>query len=329
MHRILLCLAIACSGGGDDTPVGDDDDDVTDTDLTPWDEVVTTQEGTCCRTVTEAFEWTLVEHEGLPAMWAVPDAPVGALVVFHGTNGSLPTVQQAEWVELYNLLYPRGIAIIATISSDRDAKQWDLTEGNGNVDYPRVESLLALIDAETPFELDMPLVSIGFSQGCSFAQLFAELGPIKGRNVVGASVHNAGVSGPYALPTLFVSAENDGASARMPAAAADHPDGTLLRGTEVPVDPRGFAKLNSFTAESSERLFDQLVELELIDTDGVRTVDLGDDPEVVMEGIENAIGGPSPADVAQQLRVAWALHRFSAQNKVAEAQWIEAQILGP
>jgi len=327
---LALLLAAACSGGDDGSSsdlTGDDDDDVTG--LTPWSEVVTTQEDQCCRTVQPQFEWSpVVDHEGLPATWVMPDDPVGALVVFHGTNGIIETVQQVEYIELYNLLVPRGIGIVLTVSEDRDAKQWDTAPLPDNVDFPRVQSLLGRIADETAFTPDLPLVGLGFSQGCSMVDLLADQGPDAGVNAVGMVFHNCGQGGPRDQPALFVDAENDGASSRMASLASDHPDGTLLSGTEVPLHPNRFAKLISFSPEDSVGIFDELVGLEVVDTDGLRTVDFGSDPEAVMEGIENALRVRYAADVVQQLRVVWALHRISAQNKLDEAAWIEAQIRG-
>jgi hypothetical protein len=327
MRWLWLVGLLGCSGNNDSdgSAPGDDDDDDVSTDLTPWEELVTSQADGCCHTVKEVFEWTTVDHEGLPATWAVPENPVGAVVVFHGTNGVMDTIKQTDWIELYNLLYPRGIAIIGTVSSDRDAKQWDLSEGNSNVDYPRVETLLARVADETAFDLDLPLVGVGFSQGCSFTTLFAELGVQKGRNVVGISMHSGGGAGAD-MPTLFVAPENDPAAARMPAAAADHPEGTLIVGTEEAIDPRWFGKLVSYTPEDSERIFDQLVDMEVIDADGVRTIAFESDGENEVVAIENALSVPYAGDVATQLRVLWALHRFSAPHNLEEAEWIETQI---
>ncbi len=328
---LTVLLTAACSGSGDDggvddARVGDDDDTI---ELTPWSEVVTTQEGQCCRTVQPQFEWSpVVDHEGLPVTWVMPDDPVGALVVFHGTNGILSTVQQVEYLELYNLLVPRGIGVVLTVSGDRDAMQWDTTPLPGNVDYPRVQSLLARIADETDFTTDMPLVGLGFSQGCGMAERMAAQGADVGQNVAGAVFHNCGQRGPDDTSVLFVAAENDNAARNMADNAADHPNGSLLSGTEVLLHPNRFAKLVSFSPETSGGVFDELVALEVIDTDGARIVDLGADPERVMEGIENALDArvPYAADVAQQLRVVWAMHRVSAQHKLDEAAWIEAQI---
>lgn len=323
----LLVLLGACSGSdGDGTSpsTGDDDDDA----LTPWSEVVTTQTGTCCHTVLPLMEFTTVEHEGLPAMYAMPEDPVGALIVYHGTDGILQTIQQVEYLEIYNLLYPRGIGIIATVSSNRDVKQWDTAPLPDNVDYPRVQSLLSLVADETGFEADMPLVSFGFSQGCSMAHLTGEQGPDAGQTVVGVVLHNCSRSGPLNQPVLFVDAEHDYQAEGMAADAAAHPDGTLLEGHEIPLDPLRFAKLDFFSQEESQRTFDDLVAMEMIDEDGVRVVDFGDEPEAIAERIANSDQLRWAADVAQQLRVVWSMHRVSAENKVAEAQWIEAQIRG-
>ena len=322
-------LLAACSGGGDDGTSSDAPGDDDGTELTPWSEVVTTQDGGCCRTVQEQFEWTEVDHEGFHAVWAMPDDPVGALVVFHGTNGAVAAVRQAEWVEIYNLLHPRGIGVIMTISEDRKSKQWDLTPLPDNVDYPRVQSLLARVADETDFTMDLPLVPVGFSQGCGMVELMGSQGPDAGQNVAGLVFHNCGSGAPNDLPTLYVDAENDPAAARMADLAGGHPDGTLLEGLEVPLHPNRFAKLSGFSVDESTRLFDALVDLEVIDTDGNRTVELGEDPEAVVVGIENALQVQYAADVVQQLRVVWAMHRVSAQNKLAEAAWVEDVVRTP
>ena len=326
--RLVGWVLLAACGGGDGGG-GSDPTGPAGTDsgaLPPWSQVVTTQEGTCCRTVEEAFEWTLFDLDGVPAVYAVPPDPQGLLLVFHGTNGVLETIRQPEWVELYNLLYPRGIAIAATLSEDRVAQQWDLSDGPDNPDVDRVDALLGIIATDTALPLDAPIVTLGFSQGCGMAELFADVGRDRGRTVVGVDLHNGGGGGPDDLPTLFVDAEHDPAAARMAAMADAHPDGTLLRGTEVPLEPQRFAKLPFVTPDESELIVASLVDMGAVDAAGARTLDFGDDPEAAVVALEAQIPNGLAADIAQQLRVVWAMHRFSAQNKLAEAQWIEAQI---
>lgn len=330
-----LCL-MACggSGGSDDVAGDDDDDDVVATHATtPWSEIETSQ-SLCCNRVTADFTWVSDRiEEGVKYEYVMPEDPIGAIVVLHGASGSVGAVQQSEWLELYNLLEPRGIGIMMTVSTDRDAGQWDnFTSGSDNVDVDRIEEMLGLVAGATDFEIDDPIGTVGFSNGASFSELLSGALLDRGRNVRGAVMHNGG-SGRVdpSLPALWLSAENDtagGGPSAMESQAASQGNGSLhLRGTEVAVDPYEWAKSSAYTRDESAQLFDLIVDMEWIDADGVRVLEFIGDPDDHADNLEKQLPVAYPSDVVYHLRVAWSLHRMSAQNKLEEAAWIEDQLL--
>ena len=341
---LVALVAVGCGGGDggrndgdgdtltDTTVVGDDDDDDVSHSTTPWTEVETTQ-AECCRSVELSFEFTETGSEELGRWaYAVPEGPIGAVVVFHGSNGSIAAVQQTEWLELYNLLYPRGIGLILVNSPDRDTKQWSEEPVGANPDVDAVEAVLAEVSATTAWDIDDPLISIGFSNGAKFANLFAEDAKLRGRDVKGAVMHQGSFDGlGEGLPGLWVSAENDdagGGPERMDDNATAQGNGSLhLRGTEVALHPNRFAKIPSVQPEESQAYFDYLVEEKIIDADGWRLFAFDADPDEQADGLERYLPFPAITEVVTQLRVVWAIHRFSAQHKVEEAAWIEAQLL--
>ena len=202
-----------------------------------------------------------------------------------------------------------------------------------NVDVDMIDEMLGRLSEDTDWDLGDPLVTVGFSNGAKFSALFAEAGQQRGRDVKGAVMHQGGnllIGG--GIPGLWVSAENDdggGGPSAMERNAADQGNGSLhLAGTEVALHPNRFAKLAAHDEESSARLFDTLVEKGWIDSDGWRIFEFDGDPDDHADRLENQLDiGNSATDVMVQLRVTWAIHRMSAQNKVAEAEWIEEQLL--
>ena len=84
----------------------------------------------------------------------------------------------------------------------------------------------------------------------------------------------------------------------------------------------------SYDAETSQGVFDELVDFGFIDGDGNRLVDI-DDAEGAFSYYEtNATVGHGPAKVVGQLRVVWHMHRFNAQLNGDECAFLMDAILG-
>jgi len=339
IYGVTLVALVACKGGGsggaDGDVAGDDDDDVVHSTL-PWSQVTDTQQD-CCSTVKVDFQWTESRLETTKAQWAMPPDPIGAVVVFHGSNGSIAAVQQIEWLELYNVLYDRGIGVMLLNSVDRGdgggKAQWSELPGPDNPDVDEVDILLATVADESDFEFEDPVVTIGYSNGAKFSLLCSGAAYDRGRNIRGAVMHNGGNGFPdHGLPGLWVSAENDssgGGADNMQSLAERQGNGSLhLAGDEIPLHPARFAKQPQFDEEESIQLFDLLVEDRgWVDAAGNRLIQFEGDPDEFVDDLENQIPVNNKIEAAYQLRVVWALHRMSAQHKLAEAAWIEEQLL--
>jgi hypothetical protein len=98
-------------------------------------------------------------------------------------------------------------------------------------------------------------------------------------------------------------------------------DCPLVRGTEVVLDPRRFARIPAFSETQSAGMFQEMVDFELVDPDGVRLADT-DDIEEVADWYISHSQGPSPTLGAEEIRVVWSTHRASSQHVYEEAVWL-------
>lgn len=309
---VLLAFFAGCSKSDD---VGEPPDTTPDPTAT----------AECCQTVQLSVELTPLEHEGYPVFYYAPPDPVGAVWIFHGTNGSLTSIRQVEWLQLYNLLVAENVALVATISTDKEAQQWDTSGGSPstNADFPRLDSLHDRLDAETSIAASLPVVALGFSNGGAYSGLFAELADESAWNVAGFDAHNSAPHNELSVPGLVVSAVNDpgGGPEELQAYADFHAESGAeslhLRGTEVALHPNRFALEPEYSADQSQQIFDELVTLGYVAADGSRLASV-DDVDATLKAYEQASGAPYPEIVSGQLRVVWATHRFSAQHAAEE-----------
>ncbi|MBX2796625.1 MAG: hypothetical protein KTR31_03115 [Myxococcales bacterium] len=321
---IFLAGVLGCSGGSDD-----DNPDVDDTaaEIVPADPY---------RTISEIFEWGGEQIDGRGVRWHVPENPRGLMWVFHGTNGSVSSVMQAEWVLLYNQLAQRRIAFAATSSANREEGIFDTEETDParNADFPVLRGAFERLVETTDLTADVPMGAIGFSRGTTASAFFGQMMEAEGWNFRVTSMHSGG--GYFrntAHPSVFVSAENDTSTTPEAMIASQkqclgvHPleDCPIHHGLEIPLDPRRLARLPQFSQEQSAEAFDELVELSLVDGQGDRAFDLADLEDELMRYERNSDFNASMA--ATQLRVVWATHRFSGEFAFDEAAFIESILL--
>lgn len=318
MRCLVLCLWVGCAGGGDPSPTGGTDSPLVTTD--PYD------------TIEANFPWEEREIDGFGAMWHVPSDPVGLVWVFHGTNGNLAAITQAEWLLIYNQLDARGIGIVATNSTDRATGQWDLEElvPSANADFPRLAQIRQVLLEETALQPDTPHAALGFSQGAGFTSTFASMATAEGWDLRGLLKHQ-GAGSTTSLPSLYVSAEND-ENGQTPdrlgpvaeeCAAATSADCPHRVGLEIPLDPLRFARMPEFSQEQSTVMFEELVELGIVDPSGGRLIEL-EDMEEVFADYQRTSAYPAPSLVVTQLRVVWATHRLSGAFASEEATFLHA-----
>lgn len=317
--RIILCAL--CAIGCVATVDGPSPNGYTETDWTPYEELP----------IKETFQWTSDRFDGKALRYYMPEEPTAVLWAFHGTNGGFGTVTQIEWIELYNRLVPYGVGIILTESEDRVVQQWDLTSNpNQNVDFVKLQGVRDYLVSTTGLSESTPMLAVGFSNGGNFAPVFSSMAKRVGWDIRGFSVHSAGDYGGDGIPGIYTSAEwDETVDAEQVARAAENcseATGTecpLLVGTEIPMDPRRFARLALYSLRTSQDIFDELVEMEYIDADGNRlATGLPGDIDELMNTYIAKTKMPSPTMPPTQIRVVWSTHRFSSQHVNEEVEYL-------
>jgi hypothetical protein len=282
--------------------------------------------------VRASFPWTKESYEGKSIQYYIPEEPKAVLWVFHGTAGGFGSVTQIEWLEIYNLLVPFGVAIVLNESLDREAEQWqiDTTDPAENLDFVRLAEVRDYLNATTALSEATPVLAIGFSNGAWFATRFVNMAQQSGWDVRAFIVHNSANYAGDGIPGLWVSAENDdknGGPESVETAAAEctlaaGEECPFVHGVEIPLDPRRFARLPEYSLAQSQNIFDELVEFEYVDADGERLIEDLTDLDGLMTEYSARSEMPFPTLPPTQLRVVWATHRVSSQHVVEETDWL-------
>ena len=89
--------------------------------------------------------------------------------------------------------------------------------------------------------------------------------------------------------------------------------------------PDWFAKLPNYSVQQSNAMFDELVDMEIVDNNGLRLIEIAEMEEVLAEYLVTS-QAPSPTLPPTQLRVVWATHRFSSEHAAEEATWLVDQL---
>lgn len=326
MIRWIPLLVVGCSGSGDGDPSSDGED--TDVEPIPW------GSGPFAP-ITPTFQFEDIDFEGSRVTVHIPENPVGLLFVFHGTDGDIASVSQIEWIELYDLLVPQGVGIVLSSSVDRVERVWDSHDEDPatNDDFPRLSRLRDQLIETTAVDADTPILSIGFSNGANYALVFTNMAHAEGWDVRGFSSHQGGQQVTTLLPGIYASAENDELSgqpdnmAPLADLCSDFTQRTCPHyvGHEIPLDPEWFARMPYYTVQQSQAMFDELVGMGIVDSEGGRLTDLLE-MESVFETYLATSQAPSPSWIPTQLRVVWATHRFSSEHAAEEAAWLVDQL---
>lgn len=320
----LVILAAGCSGGDGG---GDKDSGPPPVTVTAYEELP----------IASHFPWIDEEFDGGRLTYYVPIAtPRAVLFALHGSDGGVETVLQTEWLELYNLLEAQGFAFILAQSLDRQIKQWDTTKTEDpldNADFERLSRIRDHLVAETSLEESTPVFSAGFSNGGAFSVVFTGFAFEQGWDVRGFLAHNSAYPVDTPVPGAFISAEHDETGGtpenvdEVARACSDYLGMPCphFRGTEIPLDPRRFARLPQYTLDQSQLIFDELVAMQFVDANGGRLVPL-DDVDGVMDQYIATSNAPIPTMPPTQLRVVWATHRVSSQHMPEEVAFLLDQL---
>ena len=305
---LLPFLVVACTADPV-TPTGDSGGSATD----PF------------ATIERQFDWT--NDFDTDAKFHVPEDAVGIVWAFHGNGGGLPSVQQPEWIAVYNTLVRHGVGIVITKSLDRQTGVWSLDDQ---------DELVAIFDAMVgtyqAAPRDIPQGVLGFSGGSQMARMFEDLAARQGWQFRAAAIHQ-GSAQMTAVPTMYIGAENDDigrtgayyeSSGLIDVCRAAVGDCQMREGREIPLDARRFARIPDVDEMRSRILFDEMVSFGLVDPQGSRTFDFEGKRSIAdeMERYNKLSQYGSTASLAAgQLRVVWATHRLSSEFAADEAEF--------
>jgi hypothetical protein len=349
MWRIsTLGLLAACSGtskdgsGADPTPSDTDpipdptttaDTDTTDTtDTDTTDTGATTPAARCVYGGPDApsvleYAPTIEDFEGYEVRYNIPPAPKAIVIYFMG-GVDASEVNSPEQTAFLTLMGHEDIGYIATDRTDTGGRWDNSTESvTANDDVARLDRLRDAYVASTGWDEDTPVVSMGFSDGASFAVFFAE----KAQNELGWPIlallsHSAGSGFNVALPdvpSVFCTAEHD--QDNLENVAADLADQQAARGfrselyvaPERPVTVATLARIDSWDAVQAQEGIDDLVAAGLIDANGDRLVSDAT-METAIDDWSDATLLPGFGFLDTRLHVLWALHRYNAYNAAEE-----------
>jgi hypothetical protein len=228
-----------------------------------------------------------------------------------------------------------GYAVVLTQSLDRTQEVWNTdVHDTSNPDFRELVNVRQWLIDNTLVDDDTPIEGIGFSNGGTFVDIFASLAQQSGWDMRTFVVHNApgytsGIVG------MWVSAENDEVvePGRLEDAVAQCTAMTGVEcphvsGTEIPLDPRRFARMPQYSLEQSQAVFDDLVDLQYVDADGNRLVEDLTDVDAVMNNYiaKTSVRAPDPSLPPTELRVVWSTHRFSSQHLDEEVDWLTGHL---
>lgn len=328
----VVVLAASCSGGegSDDASVSSDGTST----VGGWPACVAPEPFAPVQSsygpVTE--EYGVGEEEWL-VLRAIPENPRAVLFYFHGTDTSRDDIKHLEITAGLSVLYDTGIGIVATSCADRDSKQWDTFDADwdDNADLVHLDLIRNGLIADGRMTAETPLVFSGFSKGGGFAGFFTEQATRAGWPVAATSIHNSGgfLDPDTGVPIWWASAAND------PTAGPEEMQANFNayreagnrceyhEADEIAVVPERFLRIYPYTEEQSQATFDELVDLAMIDANGVALVDPLNDIESVMEQYHGASQRtPDTWEVDAQLRVIWATHRYDSRFAYEECLFV-------
>ncbi len=281
---------------------------------------------------------------GHPVVESIPAHPRGVVYMFHGSGGGVGFVARLETVDVLNTLVSQGYGFVATDSTNRQSRQWDVTDASlrTNLDLARVARLRQHVVASTSVSTLTPTYGIGMSNGAAFAALWAAVSE-RSEMPVGAvalymSAPRAVVfrTGGLRVPTFMVIGQNDTRTRPM----HERSDlqriaakGTPTRLEEVRQRPLMASRylripgVNSFMARS---IVDAYQRARIIDAQGNLIVALprisrtSQDPFTSKVTLPSALSRAQRQDVRDETLAAIGEHQFNAEFKVPNVEFFEA-----
>lgn len=272
--------------------------------------------------VVPAERWERTTFEGWPVMRWLPAEPRGLVFYFHGTGGHYDDVTYVEVTREIDTLVRAGFAFVATESTLRGAEaQWE-KEGpdwTANPDLARLDGIYQDLIASGAITADTPVFTDGFSDGGGMSGFFSSVAKERGWPVAAAAMHSSGGMSSADIPQIWMIAKNDREGLAEDAAeihAEMVEDGAIVENylaEEVPLDPARLLRIPRFDQAAADEAFADLVDLGIIDSNGVRLVDLETQLESSLNLFESESRVQQDWEVSTQLRVVWSTHRFDSQ----------------
>lgn len=257
-------------------------------------------------------EWHFQDHA---VRSYIPSEPKGVVFVFHGSSGGVGFAKKIETVAVLNELILADIGFILTDSTNRGSGQWDTQASfDSNPDLQRLDALYYEVIATTALTQSHAVFTLGFSNGGAMSGHMANYAQEAGWPISGVAPHLStcwSCSGSN-IPTFWIEGALD------PHDADPLYEDHLARGIpaefrvapEQTISGSWFTRDPSVSEGNSQAAFDELVELGLVDATGVRAVP-DDEAERQAEWYQNNGTANGASSRADDLRVAWGLHRMN------------------
>ncbi|HEX2736871.1 MAG TPA: hypothetical protein VHP57_01915 [Acidimicrobiia bacterium] len=283
--------------------------------------------------------------EGYHVYSSIPDHPVGVVYLFHGSGGGADIATKLETVDVLNTLISRGYGFVATESTNRTAKQWNVSDPSmtANADLARMARLRQHIVDTTAVDAGTPTFGIGMSNGSAFAALWAAASTKAGMPVRAVALYMAGPTraveqiGGLRVPTFMVVGQNDTRTsppkerddvARI--AAAGIPT-ELHEVKERPVTAVRYLRIPGIDQATADAIVAAYRQAGFIDAGGNLTVAL---PKIVAgaqgNNLKSRVKLPASLTPAQRQAVgnetlaAIGEHQFNAEFKIQNADFFDA-----
>jgi pimeloyl-ACP methyl ester carboxylesterase len=258
----------------------------------------------------------LISTEDRDALFAVPEAPIGVVVLFHGlSEQACNWVDKVEEDRVADAALARGFAWVAPDGADA---AWETDLDNDEIGS--VDAVLATLESDGLLPSELPTMTIGHSNGGAFSQVYAvgsERGVVAAVNANGwgTAALGATMSPP---PMLFITAENDSVvssgvvlDAANTAQNRGHDVTTILHARSRLADDR-FARIEGIDDDDSASIVAAFEDTGLLDDAGRPAANPRTDSRYG-DAIPDAFE-PSAAHIQDQLHVVFAEHRFSSAD---------------
>lgn len=299
--------------------------------------------GVSASPVRPTFSETRSSFEGHEVYAYVPAHPVGVVYMFHGTGGGASFVKKIETVDLLNTFVAQGYAFVATDSTNRTTKQWNVTDPSvaTNPDLARLNGLRQHIIATTAISPTTPTYGIGMSNGSAFAALWAATSERAGMPVAAVGLYMAAPrpivfqTGGLDVPTFMVIGQNDtrtDPTRERAALGRIGADGTPTELEEVPQRPivaARYLRIPGVTQTTANAIVAAYQHAGVIDAVGnliapLPKIKAGEGGNIFDVALPGNLSHDQKQEVSNETLAAIGEHQFNAEFKVQNVEFFNA-----